>query len=158
MKAVCILGHDCFMSQRHRIQHDVVMLVTSVTIDRERYFDNPAVAREAVETLYRVRERHPFFLYGFVVMPDHVHLLLKVRMDLNNSLSKVMNIYKSGLTFNTGIRQMWQRGFDSRFAKEPLVALEYIHMNPVQAGIVKYPHEYPWSSANERWKVDPLLS
>ncbi len=149
-----IVIHYAFMSQRHRIQNNVVTLITSVTLDRERFFENPPTAREAVETLYRVRNHHPFFLYGFVIMPDHVHVLLKV--PSGGSMSKIMNVYKSGLTFNTGIRQLWQSGFDSRIVREPSIALRYVHMNPVRSGIVRSPQDYSWSSANTEWFVDVL--
>lgn len=142
------------MSYSHLLQNNEFMLITSVTKNREPFFSDPVVAREAIETLYRVKTNHPFELYGFVIMPDHCHFLLYVPWP--QTISGIMNVYKSGLTFNTGIRQMWQRGFHMQVPHDVNVALEYIHQNPVKAGIVKTPNAYPWSSASGEWTVSPL--
>ena len=137
------------MSQRHPIQNEVIMLVTSVTVGRETFFEDAAYAREACETLYRVQELHPFFLYAFVVMPDHCHFLLRVAPP--ETISHIMNVYKSGLTFNLGIKKIWQKGFDIRIVKNPEEARRYIHLNPVKGGLVEIAEDYPWSSASGKW-------
>lgn len=67
-----------------------------------------------------------------------------------------MRIYKMGLTFQLSIGHLWQRRFYITIAPNPSVQLEYIHRNPVKAGLVDRPDAYPWSSANEQWDVDPL--
>ncbi len=118
---------------------------------RIAFFSDPAVAREAIETLYRVQQLHPFFLYGFVVMPDHVHILLRVPAP--ETIARVMNVYKSGLTFNTGIRKMWQRGYHVRIVHDATAALRYVHMNPVRKSLADIPEHYPWSSASGKWDV-----
>lgn len=89
------------MGQRHIEQNDVTMFVTTNTLNRKRLFANPAYAREAIDHLYRVQERIPFLLFGFVIMPDHLHFLLNVRAP--GTISGVMNLYKTGLTFQIGI-------------------------------------------------------
>jgi putative transposase len=143
------------MTQRHPIQNDAIMLVTTNVIHRLPYFDDSARAREAVECLYRTQSIHPFFLYGFVIMPDHCHFLVHVPSP--NTVSKVMNSYKSGLTFDLGIPKLWQRRFHIRIAKKPFGALRYIHMNPVRAGFCDIPEDYPWSSASGRWDISSLI-
>ncbi|PYU50787.1 MAG: hypothetical protein DMG48_12805 [Acidobacteria bacterium] len=99
-----------------------------------------------------VRTRCPFILLGYVVMPAHVHLLLAVQ---SVSVSQVMHQWK----FKTGhrIQQLrgsegpfWQpRYFDfiCRHARDVSSKLDYIHQNPVQAGFVQRPDQWPWSSA-----------
>lgn len=144
------------MFQRHPIQHNVPMLVTAVTLNRRRVFADPAYAREAIETLYRVEQLHPFLLYGFVIMPDHCHFLMEATAP--ESISKIMNVYKSGLTFNTGLRKIWMPRFHISIAKKPPGALNYIHMNPVRAGLAAEPENYPWSSAAGKWEVSTLAS
>lgn len=101
------------------------MLVTVVCENRVRFFENPAFAREAIETLYRVQGMYPFFLYGFVIMPDHCHFL--VYISAPGSISKIMNVFKSGLTFNTGIKKLWQSSFHMRLIENRASALAYIH-------------------------------
>ncbi len=140
------------MSQRRNVRHGAMMLVTTVTNHREPFFEDASFAREAVETLYRVKKLHPFFLYGFVIMPDHCHFLLCV--PLTETISKIMNVYKSGLVHNIGLSKLWQPRYHLRFIDNLDVALRYVHMNPVRSGIVKTPEAYSWSSANDAWKVD----
>lgn len=130
------------------------MLVTVVCENRVRHFEDPALAREAIEALYRVQDIYPFFLYGFVVMPDHCHFLLYIPSP--GSISKIMNVYKSGLTFNIGIKRLWQSSFHIRLIENRLLALTYIHMNPVKAGYVEFPELYPWSSASGKWDVNSI--
>jgi putative transposase len=137
------------MSQRHRIQNNATMLITTVTHQREPFFADPAVAREAVETLLRVQKLHLFILHAFVVMPDHIHIVATISAP--NSVSKILNVYKSGLTFNTGIRKMWQARSDMRIVKNLAGAIYYVHQNPIYAGLTKNPTEYPWSSACAEW-------
>lgn len=67
------------MTQRHFLQNDVTMFVTTNILDRRKIFSDSAKAREAIETLYRVKDLHPFLLFGFVIMPNHCHFLVHVR-------------------------------------------------------------------------------
>lgn len=140
--------------QPHRIQHSVITLLTICTLDRERLFDDPSIAREAIETLYRVRALHPFFLYGFVVMPDHCHLLLYVPSPL--TVSRIINIYKTACYTAFGIAPLWQKRFHIRIVRRPYPVLRYIHDNPVVAVMVQRAEDYPWSSAGGLWEIDSL--
>lgn len=147
-------SYDIRMTQRHWTQNDRITLVTTVTMNRVPLFQDPSNAREAVECLYRVQSLHPFFLYGFVVMPDHIHLLMKIPAP--ERLSNIIGSYKSGLTFDLGIKKLWQSRFHMRIVKSPCAALHYIHMNPVKKGLTESPENYPWSSASGRWDISGL--
>lgn len=114
-------------------------------------FSNPTFAREAIDTLYRVQVSHPFFLFGFVIMPDHCHFLLNVPEP--GKISNIMSVYKSGVTFNTGLKKVWQARFHIREIKNPQEALKYIFLNPVRKSLVEEPEKYPWSSASGKWDV-----
>jgi len=146
--------YNPFMSQRHRIQNEKIMFITTNTFDQEDIFEDPAHAREAIEHLYRIRKKIPFFLYAFVIMTDHCHFLLKVRAP--GKISNVMRAYKMGLTFQTGICYFWQPRFYQQFPEDPEAVLHYIHQNPVKAELCKRPKDYPWSSACGKWPVDAL--
>lgn len=139
------------MSQLHPILNEDVQLITTVTARREPIFADPAHAREAVECLYRVQALHPFFLYGFVIMPDHCHFL--VRVPAPQKISTIMNVFKSGMTFNLGIPKMWQARYHIRSVNNATAALEYIHANPVKAGLSGSIEGYSWSSASGKWDV-----
>jgi len=130
------------------------MLVTSVVRKRIPLFCSDAHAQEAIETLFRVQEFYPFFLYGFVFMPDHCHLLLHI--PEGGSVSKIMNIYKGIFSANVGLGPLWQKRFHIRLQPNIPRTLRYIHMNPVRLGLCEFPEKYPWSSASGKWDVaDP---
>ena len=127
------------------------MFVTTNVKNRNKLFQDPAFASQAIECLYKVQQFHPFYIFGFVIMPDHCHFLLNVPWP--NSISKVMRIYKISVVFELGIGSFWQPRFHIVFPKKPFQALQYIHANPVKAGLSDMPEKYPWSSAAGKWDV-----
>lgn len=129
-------------------------MVTTNTLNREPIFKNDSHAREAIECLYRVQQQHSFFLYGFVIMPDHCHFLIHVLEP--GKISNIIGAFKSGLTHDIGIGPIWQRRFFNRIVDDATEALNYIHMNPVRAGLCKVPEDYSWSSASVKWDVAEL--
>ena len=131
------------------------MLITTNTDKRRKIFSNKAHAREAIECLYRVQELYPFFLYAFVIMPDHCHFL--VRVPFPTSISTIMRAYKCGLCYDLGIGAFWQSRFHLLMPEDPILALNYVHQNPVKAGITKHPEDYPWSSASGKWDVTDVV-
>ena len=142
------------MSQPHPIQNDRVMFITTNVTNRKPIFANPAFAKEVIDTLYRIQSAHAFLLFGFVVMPDHCHLLLKVCPP--DTISAMMRTFKIGVTFSIGIGPIWQPRFHLVIPKEPWKALDYIHQNPVRARMVEDPMSYRWSSASGIWDVSRM--
>ncbi len=142
------------MSQRHPVQNDCLMFITTNTKNRTAFFADPAFGREAVEAIYRTQSVHTFFLFGFVVMPDHCHFLLKVIEP--ETISMVMKSYKSSVSFSIGIGKIWQPRFYIKGVSNAWQVLRYIHMNPVKAGLCEKPEDYPWSSSCGRWDITPL--
>lgn len=130
------------------------MLVTTNTKNREKIFIDPVYAYIALESIYRTQERQPFFLYGFVIMPDHCHLLIRVPEE--GAISRVMYAYKRSVSFELGKGPIWQPRFHSKIAENPSGALHYIHWNPVKAKLCEMPENYPWSSAYGKWDVMEL--
>ncbi len=142
------------MTQRHPIQNDQMMLVTTITKGRIPYFADPAIAREAVEAIYRTQHLHAFFLFGFVIMPDHCHILINVPPP--ETISMVMKSYKSSVVFSAGLGPIWQQRFHILLPTDPWKALDYIHLNPVRAGLVDQIIDYPWSSGSGKWDVSVM--
>ncbi len=145
---------NTFMLYHHHVFQDCVTFVTTVTRNRTPIFTDPACAREAVDVLYRVQELHPFLLHGFVIMPDHCHFLLTPSEYV--PLSLIMRSYKVSVVWGIGKGALWQSRFDARQPTDSWKILNYIHANPVKAGLVSVPEEYPWSSASGKWEVTPL--
>jgi putative transposase len=122
--------------------------ITSATYNRRHLFQVTANAKLFLETLQHYRTEGHYKLHAFVVMPDHVHLLLTPQ---SLSLERVVGMIKGGFSHRIGSRfPVWQRGFTDhriRDREEFEVRREYIHQNPVRARLVNVAEEYPYSSA-----------
>ncbi|MBI3331333.1 transposase [Candidatus Peregrinibacteria bacterium] len=140
------------MTQRRRIKNKVLMFVTTNVANRRKIFSDPAYAREAIEVLYRVKKLHPFFLYSFVIMPDHCHFLIKV--PAQRSISTIMNRFKMGVSHSLGLGSIWQARFHVKIISTHASFEKYIAKNPVSAHIVEHPEDYLWGSACGRWPLD----
>ena len=133
------------------------------------YLRQPEIASVVVEAIhYRERERH-YQLHSYVVMPNHVHLLVTPLADV----SKLMQSLKR-FTAREGNRilgltgqSFWQDESYDRLVRNETEferIANYIEMNPVKCGLAVTPEEFPWSSArpiNNRpvavgTAVDPL--
>lgn len=141
------------MSQRRIAQNQHLMFVTTCTKDREPIFADGAYARAAIECLYRIQQKYPFFLYAFVIMPDHSHFLMNV--PAHGSISKILYAFKRGVCFDVG-KSMWQPRYYVKHVTNPGRIFEYIHMNPVRQNLCERTEEYQWSSASGRWDVSEL--
>jgi putative transposase len=121
-----------------------------------------------LEVLERVRRRYHFVVVGYVVMPEHVHLLLGESDRGNPSL--IMQILKQGfarrllreLRSEADPRQhklagsvtleeghIWQHRFYDFVVfteKKRVEKLRYMHRNPVKRGLVLEPQQWAWSS------------
>lgn len=142
------------MTQRHPVQNLQLMFVTTNTRYREPIFSDQAFAREAVESLYRVQCFHLFFLYAFVIMPDHCHFLLHATE--HDAISRLMYSYKRAVCFEIG-RPIWQPRFYLQIVHgNANRVIRYIHANPVRKNLCDDPCLYPWSSASGRWDTADL--
>lgn len=113
--------------------------------------------QDRIEYLNRVdlyKERRDFVLYAYVLMRNHVHLLIETPKE---PISKIMQLINFTYTryFNRKygkVGHLFQGRYKSYLCDrdEYLLALvRYIHLNPVRAGAVKTPDQYPWSSHTE---------
>ena len=101
------------------------------------------------ETLEVLRERHRFDLFGYVLMPEHVHLLLSE--PTRQSLATTLGVLKGETSKRLkGERvQFWQRryyDFNVLTYQKYTEKLKYLHRNPVKRGLVASPEDWPWSS------------
>jgi len=106
--------------------------------------------RETVEAvLEQIRARHRARVYAYVLMPEHVHLLVNEppRIVLAQWLKAFKQIASRKLR---GPREkFWQgRYYDSNIygEKARCKVIRYIHRNPVKRGLVEKPEDWPWSS------------
>jgi putative transposase len=131
---------------------------TFSTAERRRFFQVEETARLMISTLQGYREKGSFAMHAFVVMPDHVHVLMTPAHEV--SLEKAVQLMKGGFSFRLKSRfDVWERGhFDKRIKDQPgyEACVGYIHENPVKAGFVKAVEEFPFSSAHASAVVDAM--
>jgi putative transposase len=103
-----------------------------------------------LSALERVRLSHRLCVYGYVVMPEHVHLLMNE--PERGNLARAMQSLKQGVARRLALRaadSFWQaRYYDFNVWSEGkfVEKLRYIHRNPVRRGLVARPEDYLWSS------------
>jgi putative transposase len=103
-----------------------------------------------VLALERVRQSYGLCVYGFVIMPEHVHLLLNE--PEHGSLAQALKSLKQGVARQLALRAeepFWQeRYYDFNVWSERKFRekLRYLHRNPVKRGLVAKPEDWPWSS------------
>jgi REP element-mobilizing transposase RayT len=120
----------------------------------QRIFLGRADYEAFLRLLQTTRTRHPFFLYAYVLMPNHFHLLVEVG---ETPTSRIMQALLTG--YARGFNRVHRRRghvFQGRHKAimcdrdSYLVELvRYIHLNPVRAGLVRTPAAWRWSGHNE---------
>jgi putative transposase len=99
------------------------------------------------DALEHIRQQYGFFVSGYVVMPEHVHLLLSEPPE--KPLSLALKAIKLSVALQQKTRPLWQpRYYDFNVftEKKRIEKLRYIHRNPVTRGLVAQPEDWPWSS------------
>jgi len=111
----------------------------------------PEIAKIVVEAITCRHHRH-YELHSYVVMANHVHLLVTPLVEVSQmtqSLKRFTAREANRVLAITG-KPFWQDESYDRLVrnKEEFQRIRhYIEMNPVKAGLVKTPEEFPWSSA-----------
>ena len=139
------------MTRLRRIEElDRIFFVT-FNVERGNQPLIPGERDLVLKTLAELRGPRDFKLFGYVVMPDHAHLLLWPR---GASLVRILRDLKSKTGFAMAKSrctpgQIWQRSyfdFICRRARDFSEKLDYIHQNPVMAGLTSSCEAWPWSS------------
>ncbi|MDP8205724.1 MAG: transposase [Candidatus Electryonea clarkiae] len=128
--------------------------VTTSFYEHRKLCNNPGVKEKLAESLKFCLEKTNSDIIGYVFMPSHIHLLILIEGKL---LSNFMRDFKK-FTAQQSLKHLqidgkiWQDRFD-RVAiwsiKILKVKLNYIHNNPVKAGLAELPENWRWSSAGD---------
>jgi putative transposase len=113
------------------------------------------IQNEFLVALEQTRRRFQMWVFGFVIMPEHVHL--HISEPAHGLLGKAMQVLKTTVAIEArkqgkraeGGLPFWQaRYFDHNVRNHPgfVTQLRYIHRNPVKRGLCKEPQDWPWSS------------
>ncbi len=115
---------------------------------RRRPFLGAPQARDLFErSLESMRIRYQFVVGGYVVMPEHVHLLVSEPKKV--LLSKAIQALKLSVSVQSRERPFWQPryyDFNVHSEKKRIEKLRYMHRNPVKRGLVEKPEDWRWSS------------
>jgi len=136
--------------------------VTFCCYHRRRLLTTDASRQIFESALERVRRSFRLQVYGYVVMPEHVHLLLsepekETLADALKSLKQGVSrrlLPKMGGPFKPGVglsgeQHFWQKryyDFNIRNYPQFVEKLRYVHRNPVKAGLCEHPEDWDWSS------------
>lgn len=141
---------------RRAPQETRTYFLTLVTAQRRRIFQVTKTADLMLDHLQNQRRKGRFELYAFVIMPDHLHLLLTPAHDV--SLEKAMQFIKGGFSFLLKSRlDVWERSHNEvqvQSSEQFEAFRAYIEENPVRARLVAARGEFPHSSAANGQMVD----
>lgn len=118
------------------------------------------------DLLKHYKYKYRFELYGYCLMPNHIHLIIKVRMG--KDLQKIMQGLNQTYTiwFNekyNKVGHLWQGRYKDMLVQKDKYLLDcitYVEFNPVRANLAKSPMAYRWCSWNGRsgTKKDCLIN
>jgi putative transposase len=153
-----------------------LQFITTSTYRRAPLFRSERLCRCFVQRLKEVRQQFQFLLIGWVLMPDHFHLLLRPQPAAATPLIlkglKEETAERILKTLRENVSYPWCRTMSARLRLPPTVhdeshyrlwqrryfpfnvfteekcreKLNYMHNNPVKRGLVSSPGEWPWSS------------
>ena len=155
-----------------RPQENLIYYVTTVTQNRLPLFVQASFIILLYDSLHFYRHKLNFKLLGYVIMPDHLHLLLWPigeptisdimrdfkkftatriirQVEVENRQDWLMAFAKAGVDTGRAKHKVWQDCFwdkvvyTEKFLRQKL---NYIHRNPIRAGLVADIEKYPYSS------------
>jgi putative transposase len=134
--------------------------VTANVFQRKSLFQVEKIARLFIEILLNYRTQKKYLLHEFVIMPDHFHMIIT---PTGITLERAVQFVKGGFSFqlNKSLkvkRGVWQTSFVDRRVRDSIEYenfKDYIWQNPVKRRLAASPEQYPYSSANPSFKLDP---
>ena len=139
--------------------------ITCSCYRRQPLLATPGRCDMFLTVLERMRQRYQFVVVGYVIMPEHIHLLISEPQEGNPSI--VMQALKLGFTRRIVVeakrrsdpaqaalldrvpQHIWQKrfyDFNVWTEHKRIEKLDYMHRNPVKRGLVESPDLWPWSS------------
>lgn len=141
------------MDSRTGTDHPRIFFVTSRTAGSRALFQSERMSLLLIDVLRGHVHAHRFMIHDFVIMPNHVHILMTIPGDL--SIEKAVQLIKGGFSFRAKRElgfsgEIWQKGFSEVGVRDRANFLEhrrYIEQNPVKAGLASSAELFPHGSA-----------
>jgi putative transposase len=127
-----------------------IFFATTRTSMGKRLLQSERNAGLLIDVLRSLVAEHRFKLHDFVIMPDHIHILVEVRADMTieRAMQFIKGRFSHHLSHECGYNgEVWQRGFTEEqvMSKQAFESHRtYIAENPVKAGLVGDVEEYPF--------------
>jgi putative transposase len=121
--------------------------VTFSCYERKSYLAHPSARSVFERVLERFRVQFGLYVFGYVVMPEHVHLLLSEPAGV--PLARALHAIKLSMSKLSKEHPFWQAryyDFNVFSYRKQIEKLKYIHRNPVKRGLVEKPEDWEWSS------------
>jgi len=120
-------------------------------INHQILFEDDEDREKFLETINQYKQKSGYEIFGYCLMNNHVHLIMKEGTELlENTMKRI------GVSYVFWYNWKYKRSghlFQDRFKSEPieddrylLTVLKYIHQNPIKAGMVEDLSKYQWSS------------
>jgi putative transposase len=160
------------MRTRYKAPIEGTYFVTSTIVKWKKLFAKDSFANIIIEELKFRKEKKQIELYGYVIMPEHFHLIIssesipKVMRSIKSYTAKkiieklkeekrfsiLTDLKKSKSEFKLQSEyQVWQEGFHPKMilgSEEFEQKMNYMHNNPVKRGLVESPGDWKYSSYN----------
>ena len=133
--------------------------ITSITHHRRSLFQRTAIAELFISTVFRYRDAGKFQLHGFVVMPDHIHVLITPASD--QTIERCAQLIKGGFSFAVRKEfagEVWQEDYHAHRVTDGedfWNQLGYIANNPKRKNLAEYPHVHTAEAHRSRLDVPP---
>ena len=147
---------------RHQAFAGATYFVTTKCWQSVSIFQVQEVAEILVKKMFEYRSKGAYALHEFVVMPNHLHVL--ITPGASTSLERAMQLIKGGSSHEIhrargSKSEIWQAGFHEsrvRDAADYRNKRDYIYFNPVTAKFVERPNDWPLGSASGQYQLDPI--
>jgi putative transposase len=147
---------------RHLTAAGCTYFVTTKAAQGIALFRVQEIAEIIVGSLLHYRDLGAYELQEFVLMPNHLHLL--ITPSGTTTLEKAMQLIKGGSSHEIHLRrggkmEIWQSGFHEATIRDYAdyqSRVRYIWQNAVAGFSVEKPEEWAWGSASGRYRLDPI--
>lgn len=158
---------------RFNLTEESIFFVTTTVVGFTRVFTKDTYCDLLIRNILHYQKKYHFIILAYVIMPSHFHWIIIVdrqygtisdimrdikkysAWDIMEEIEKndenLMNIFKNASKgFQNQKRKFWIQRFDDEVIRNEKMfwtKLYYIHNNPVEAGLVRRPEDYKYSSA-----------
>jgi putative transposase len=127
--------------------------LTLCTFERRHHFVSRTIVSPVYEQFFRTATQFEFAILAYCFMPDHLHLLVEGTGE-NSRLEPFAALAKQRAAFVTRTvlqARLWQKGYFERVLRDEddtFNVARYVVQNPVRAGLVRSPSEYPFTGSS----------